>query len=95
MNKYRFLRLVICFCFFGSLLYFYVNKQNDLTKLQLEIPCLWSKLRQKEQENVALGFLIDKIESPEHLMDIARLPEYQYLHYPNEEKDCILIYESS
>lgn len=95
MNKYRFLRLVLCFCFLGSLLYSYVNKQNDLTKLRLEIPYLWSTLRQREQENVALGFLIDKLESPEHLMHIARLPEYQYLHYPSKEEEYILIYESS
>ncbi|BAE81407.1 conserved hypothetical protein [Chlamydia felis Fe/C-56] len=95
MNKYRFLRLSFCFCFLGSLLYSYINKQNDLTKLRLEIPSLWSTLRQKEQENIALGFLIDKIESPEHLMHIADLPEYQYLQYPAEDRVCIIPYESS
>ncbi|QVE48918.1 hypothetical protein SBV42_03970 [Chlamydia crocodili] len=95
MNKYRFLRLFFCFCFLGGLLYSYINKQNDLTKLRLEIPSLWSKLRQREQENIALGFLIDKIESPEHLMYIASLPEYQYLQYPTEDSVCVVTYESS
>lgn len=94
MNRYRFFRLVVFVCFFGGLLYAYVNKQNDLTKLQLEMPCLWSSLRQLEQENVALGFLIDKLESPEHLMRIADLPEYHYLHYPDEDSVYVVSYES-
>ncbi|EPP35061.1 putative ftsL [Chlamydia ibidis] len=95
MTKYRFIRLFFCFCFLGSLLYCYINKQNDLTKLRLEIPRLWSRLRQLEQENTTLIFLIDKLESPEHLMQIASLPEYSYLQYPQEDTIQILSYESS
>ncbi|KXH23919.1 cell division protein FtsL [Chlamydia psittaci UGA] len=95
MNNYRFVRLFFCFCFLGGLLYSYINKQNDLTKLRLEIPTLWSKLRQREQENISLHFLIDKIESPEHLMHIASFPEYQYLQYPTEDSVCVVTYESS
>ncbi|AFS21275.1 hypothetical protein CP02DC14_0827 [Chlamydia psittaci 02DC14] len=52
-------------------------------------------MRQREQENISLHFLIDKIESPEHLMHIASLPEYQYLQYPTEDSVCVVTYESS
>ncbi|AAD18564.1 hypothetical protein CpB0436 [Chlamydia pneumoniae TW-183] len=93
MNKSRFLRLCCCLCFCGSLFYFYINKQNSLTKLRLEIPCLSVRLRQLEQQNISLRFLIDKIERPDHLMEIAALPEYQYLEYPSEESISLLSYE--
>ncbi|ANH79152.1 hypothetical protein [Candidatus Chlamydia sanziniae] len=94
MNKSRFLRLSCCLCCFGSLLYSYIDKQNMLTKLRLEIPCLTVTLRELEEENVTLRFLIDKIERPDHLMEIAALPEYQYLEYPMEKSICILSHES-
>ncbi|SPN73555.1 hypothetical protein C10C_0386 [Chlamydia serpentis] len=93
MNKSRFLRLLCCLCFCGSLFYCYINKQNTLTKLRLEIPSLSIRLRQLEQRNVSLHFLIDRIERPDHLMEIATLPEYQYLEYPSEENIYILSYE--
>ncbi|WP_201456812.1 hypothetical protein [Chlamydia sp. 17-3921] len=95
MNKSRFLRLFCCFFCFGCLLYNYINKQNMITKLRLDIPSLWTNLRTLEQENVALNFLINKIERPDHLMEIADLPEYQYLEYPKDERVHIMFYESS
>lgn len=90
MNKNLFFRLILCFIVSCSLLYCYVNKQNDLMKLRLKIPSLWAEYRQLEQENVALGFLIDKLESPEHLMQIAELPDYAYLHYPTDKEICMV-----
>lgn len=94
MNRYRFSRLLVCLSLLCCTLYRYIDKQNDLTKLRLEIPCLWAQLRQIEQENVALSFLLEKLESPEHLLQIAFLPEYQYLEYLSEEKISVLAYES-
>lgn len=94
MNKSRFFRLFFCFFYFGSLLYCYINKQNTITKLRLDIPRLWVLLRQLEQENVSLSFLLHKIERPDHLMEIAALPEYQYLEYPKEDTVHRLYYES-
>lgn len=90
MSKYLFIRLIVCFIVSCSLLYCYVNKQNDLMKLRLKIPSLWSEYRQLEQETIALGFLIDKLESPEHLMQIAELSDYTYLHYPTDKDVCIV-----
>lgn len=89
------LRFIVAFAFSCGLLYAYINKQNNLTKLRLEIPNLWAKLRYLEQENTSLIFLVEKLESPEHLMQIASLPEYQYLHYPEEDHVLVLANESS
>ncbi|MBQ8498328.1 hypothetical protein [Chlamydia sp.] len=95
MNRYRFSRLFLCLSLLCYALYRYIDKQNDLTKLRLEIPCLWAQLRQVEQENVTLSFLLEKLESPEHLLQIASLPEYQYLEYLSEEKISVLAHELS
>lgn len=59
-------------------------------KLRLQIHSLCSEHRQIEQENVVLSFLIDKLESPSHLMHIADQPEYAYLHYPQKEEIFVL-----
>ena len=93
MNRYRFWRLFTCLSLLCCALSRYIDKQNDLTKLRLEIPCLWAQLRRVEQENVSLHFLLEKLENPEHLLQIASLPEYQYLEYPSEEKISVLTYE--
>lgn len=89
MNKQFFFRFIICFFVSGLLLYFYINKQNHLMKLRLQNHSLWSEYRQIEQETIILGFLIDKLENPDHLMQIADQPEYSYLSYP--QKDMIYI----
>lgn len=93
MNKYLFFRFIVCFLVSGSLLYCYINKQNDRMKLRLRIHALCSEYRQIEQENIVLGFLIDKLESPDHLMQIAEQPEYAYLSYPQKEMIYVLLKE--
>lgn len=90
MNKYRFVRLFILFSFISGFLYSYINKQNDLTKLHLTITNLWQRLRETEQRNSSLEFIVHKLESPEHLMEIAALPEFSYLVFPEENSTKVL-----
>ncbi|WP_213318474.1 hypothetical protein [Chlamydiifrater volucris] len=82
MHKLLFFRLAACCLFSAILMYSYVNKQNEITKVRLAIPRTSADLRELEEENVSLSFIIERYESSENLMEIASLPEYEGLHYP-------------
>lgn len=82
MNAGLLLRLFLCIVFLGGFLYAYIAKQNEITKLRLEIPSLSKKLDIVLQENTRLQFEIDQFENPLNLMEIARRPEYRHLKHP-------------
>ena len=65
-----------------SLLFLYVDKQNDLTELQLKIPTLAKKVRTLEEENMRLRYHLEQFENPHHLMQLMALSEYSHLKYP-------------
>jgi len=82
MNKGLLFRLLICVFVLGGFFYTYIDKQNDLTELKMEIPDLISTVRVLEEENSQLSLEIEKIENPHHLMDLLREKEYSHLYYP-------------
>ena len=65
-----------------TLLFFYVDKQNDLTEIQLKIPSLAKQVRALEEENTRLRYHLDQFENPHHLMQLMALSEYSHLKYP-------------
>ena len=75
-------RLLICIFVLGGLLYLYVDKQNDLTELKMQVPKLVRQLRELEEENAQLTFEIERLENPERLMELIRQPEYSHLKQP-------------
>lgn len=64
-------------------LYFYIHNQNQLTELRREIPLLQSRVKKIQEENRSLQYERDRFESPLHLMELARKPEYGHLKYPS------------
>ena len=76
------LRIFLCIFVAGVSLYFYVDQQNDMTELRLEIPDLLAELRAVQEENQRLEYEIDRFESPIHLMELLRQPEYSHLKHP-------------
>lgn len=76
--------LMICTAFL------YIEKMNELTELRLEIPTLKKELKVIEEENTRLQYDIDRFESPLHLMELSRKPEFGHLKYPYT-KDVIVI----
>ncbi|MFN0065808.1 MAG: hypothetical protein ACKVOH_06195 [Chlamydiales bacterium] len=76
------LRLFICILIFGSFLYFYINKQNHITELRLQIPAQAKELEHIQQEIVRLQFEVNRFESPDHLMELSRKPEFSHLKHP-------------
>lgn len=63
-------------------LYSYIDKQNDLTELRLAIPNITRELREIREENTRLHYEIERFESPIHLMELMRKPEYSHLKFP-------------
>ena len=85
-------RILVCIFFASLTLYALTHKQNALTELRLTIPILTKEVRRIKEENIRLQYEIDRFESPIHLMELARKPEYGHLHYPLV-RDVILIPE--
>ena len=82
MNRYLFLRIVVCIFIFGFCLYFYIDKQNELTSLKIKLPKITGEIETIKEENKHLQYEIDQFENPTHLMELARSPEYGHLKHP-------------
>lgn len=90
MNRGIFIRVCLCVLIVGILLYTYLNQQNSITQLQLQIPQLTRELASIREENTRLQFLIDQFESPSHLMELARLPQFSHLKYPRADEVIVI-----
>lgn len=75
-------RLSLCIVFFGLCMFMYIEKQNRLTKLRIEIPKLAKEIKVLKEEITRLQYDIDQFENPNHLMDLALQPEYGHLKHP-------------
>ena len=86
MNKGIFFRIFICIALGGFCLYSYLDLQNEITQLRISIPQLTSEVRRIEEENTHLLYKIEKFESPENLIHIAKQSEFAHLKFPvNQE----------
>ncbi|WP_316358832.1 hypothetical protein [Candidatus Neptunichlamydia sp. REUL1] len=90
MNRGLLLRLLICIFALGGFLYTYIDKQNDLTELKMEIPELAKQLRSLEEENDQLCLEIERLENPSHLIELLREKEYSHLGYPYVNEVVVL-----
>lgn len=86
----QFIRLFICIAFAGLMLYKYIDKMNDLTELRLSIPISVRELKEIQERNLELQYVIDSFESPLHLMELSRKPEFGHLYYPTAEEIILL-----
>ncbi len=85
-----FIRVLVCIFFTGLILYKYIDKLNELTELRLSIPALAKEVKEIHEKNLELQYEIEHFESPIHLMELARKPEFGYLKYPTINNILIL-----
>lgn len=85
-------QIFLCLVMAAWTLYAFIEKQNQVTELRLAIPILAKKVKKIKEENSRLQYEIDQFESPIHLMELARKPEFSHLKYPYT-KDVIVIDE--
>lgn len=81
-----FIKIFLCLFILGLMLYTYLDRQNSITELRLQIPSLEVKLNNLLEDNVGLQFIIDHFESPENLMELIKLPDYSHLKYIQENE---------
>lgn len=74
----------------GFVLYKSIDDLNELTELRLSIPLLMREVKEIKEKNLELIYAIERFESPPHLMELARQPEFGHLKYPSSEQVIIL-----
>ncbi len=82
MKKLLLIKVFLCALSFGGALYAYVQQQNDLTYVRIELPVLSDEVRLLQEENMRLSLEIDHFENPKHLMQLANRPEFSHLKHP-------------
>lgn len=78
------LRILICIAIAAAFVYAYIDNQNELIAVQLAIPAIAKELKAIQEENVRLEYQIDCFESPLHLMELVKKPEFSYLKFPGQ-----------
>lgn len=82
MSYSAFAQTLICILIAGVTVCLFIDKQNELTELRLTLPALAKEVRQIQEKNIRLQYEINQFESPIHLMELARKPEFGHLKYP-------------
>ena len=75
-------RLGICLALFGFCLYSYLEMQNQLTRLLIELPEMDQEIKLVREENKRLSYEIDQFQSPSNLIELAHRPEFSHLKHP-------------
>jgi hypothetical protein len=75
-------RIFLCLICAGLLLYSYIDAQNALTRLRLQIPVLAKEIKGLKEENTRLCYEIELFESPQHLLELASHTEFSHLKHP-------------
>lgn len=88
-----YVRITFCIFMAGLTLNLYINDLNKLTSLRLAIPALIKEVKSIHDENIQIQYEIERFESPIHLMELLRKPEFSHLHYPYVADVLILHYE--
>lgn len=84
------IRVFSCIVGAGLLLYAYIDRQNELTELRLQLPHLAKQVKGIQEENNRLYYEIDRFESPIHLLELSGKPEFGHLKHPYL-RDIIII----
>ena len=76
------LKILTCIVCGGGCLYCHLNQQNGLTQLKMDCSLREAELDQIQEENRRLAYDIEQFESPNHLFELARRPEFSHLKHP-------------
>lgn len=82
MNRGLGLRIVCCLIALSCALYSYIDQQNAVTQLRIQIPALAKEIQGIREENTRFQYEIDQFENPAHLMELARHSEFSHLRHP-------------
>lgn len=63
-------------------LYSYIDRQNSLTALRMEISDFSKDINRLKEENERLTFEVERFENPSNLLKLSRSPQYAHLKHP-------------
>lgn len=86
MNKNIIYKILICLFAFGLCLYSYIEKQNELTSLKIEIPQIAKDVKNLDEEIKKIQYEVEMFENPAYLMQLIRQPEFGHLKHPFVEE---------
>lgn len=84
------IRILICIAVAGITLFAHIERQNELVTLRLALPFINREVKAAQEENTRLQYEIDRFESPVHLMELARKPEFSHLKYPRIDEVTLI-----
>jgi hypothetical protein len=73
---------ILCLATVVVMLYLYIDKQNELINLRIQVRALTKELKSIQENNISLQYEVDRFESPVHLMELAKKPMFSHLKYP-------------
>ncbi len=76
------MRLGFCVAVFGWGLFSYLNKQQELAQIKVQLPELEKRLHLIQEENRRMLCEIEELENPSRLIEIVHRPEFGYLKHP-------------
>jgi len=91
-EKWILLRPVLAIVGVFVLLFAYVYKEHELTKLRLSVPRQERDLKLLVQERDELCFQVNCFENPISLLQFLQMPQFSHLRFP-EEKEILFIDE--
>ncbi len=80
------LRLAICIALLGTFLIAHVERQNELTRLRLQIPQIHARSCRLKESAMQLQSRVIKSQSPRHLLTLLKRKEFQHLHFPPKDR---------
>lgn len=89
-GKINLIRAFVCIIAAGFTLFAYIEKQNELTELRLAIPQLTKEVATLREDNVRLKYEIERFESPLHMMELMRSPEFSHLKFPYIDQEIFI-----
>jgi len=83
---FSWIRIGVVFFILLFFLYAYINQQNAIVDLRLQIPQIEKELARCNQENTELQFKIDQFENPAALIKLWQKPQWRHLKQPFEDE---------
>ncbi len=76
------LQIGVCFAVFGFCLYSYLDEQNSIARLKMELPQKEKEIQGLKEELKRLSYQVDRFDNPSHLIELAHRPEFSHLKHP-------------
>ncbi|MCF7806838.1 MAG: hypothetical protein K9M07_04310 [Simkaniaceae bacterium] len=95
MRRNILLKISICILSFASVIYAYLEDQNEVISLSMMVPSLERQLLAIQEENTRLRYEIERFESPSNLMQLAKHCEFSHLHHPYSDDIICVTFNSN